>query len=290
MLRDGRKIDTVKSCDVTDNQLVEMMSGRKIDRLFPIVEHKPGAVILEMKNLSVEGRLKEVSLRLREGEITGIAGLAGSGKSEIARAVFGLEQISDGQLIYNGERISRPKPAAMLARGIFYVPSDRMAEGLALPRPVRENISVASLDLPAFSARGILRRRKERIEVNRTMERLPIRPRNIELAVHLLSGGNQQKVMLLRGLTRSPKVFLFDDPTVGIDVGAKRDVYFFLKAVAAEGAGVLFISSELPELLNLCSRVYVAHRGQIVAEFLGDEMTEQNVLRSFFEVGEVSSN
>ena len=290
VLRDGRKIDTVKSCDVTDNQLVEMMSGRKIDRLFPIVEHKPGAVILEMKNLSVEGRLKEVSLRLREGEITGIAGLAGSGKSEIARAVFGLEQISDGQLIYNGERISQPKPAAMLARGIFYVPSDRMAEGLALPRPVRENISVASLDLPAFSARGILRRRKERIEVNRTMERLPIRPRNIELAVHLLSGGNQQKVMLLRGLTRSPKVFLFDDPTVGIDVGAKRDVYFFLKAVAAEGAGVLFISSELPELLNLCSRVYVAHRGQIVAEFLGDEMTEQNVLRSFFEVGEVSSN
>jgi ribose transport system ATP-binding protein len=258
--------------------------------LFPIVEHKPGAVILEMKNLSVEGRLKEVSLRLREGEITGIAGLAGSGKSEIARAVFGLEQISDGQLIYNGERISQPKPAAMLARGIFYVPSDRMAEGLALPRPVRENISVASLDLPAFSARGILRRRKERIEVNRTMERLPIRPRNIELAVHLLSGGNQQKVMLLRGLTRSPRVFLFDDPTVGIDVGAKRDVYFFLKAVAAEGAGVLFISSELPELLNLCSRVYVAHRGQIVAEFLGDEMTEQNVLRSFFEVGEVSSN
>jgi ribose transport system ATP-binding protein len=194
-----------------------------------------------------------------------------------------LEKITGGEVLYGGESISHPSPAAMLGRGIFYVPSDRAAEGLALPRPIRENVSMASLDLPMFSLRKVLLRlQNERREVKQLTERLQIRPGDIEVAVRFLSGGNQQKVMLLRGLARFSKVFLFDDPTVGIDVGAKKEVYLFLRTLVEGGAAVLFISSELPELLNLCNRLYVAHQGRLVAEFTGDEITEQSVLRSFF--------
>jgi ribose transport system ATP-binding protein len=283
VLRDGKRVATVKTNEVTDKDLVEMMTGRTIDMLFPHVDQKPRANVLEVRNLTVDGRLHDVSIYLRAGEITGVAGLAGGGKSAIARAIFGLEKIASGEIVHGGERIHQPKPAMMLARGLFYFPSDRAAEGLALPRPVRENATMASLDLSTFAYHKLLRRRNERIEVSRMVERLKIRPPNIERAVAFLSGGNRQKVMLLRGLTRETKVFLFDDPTVGIDVGAKKDVYDFLKELAEGGAAVLFISSELPELLNLSNRLYVMHRGRRVAEFRGDEITEQNVLASFFE-------
>jgi len=282
VLRDGKKIATVDSAAVEDNQLVEMMTGRQVGMLFPPIEHKPGPTLLEVKGLTVPERLENVSLYLRAGEITGIAGLAGEGKSLIARAIFGLEEVARAEIRHSEEIIQHPTPQAMLARGVFYCPPDRAAEGLALPRPVRENASVAALDLPAFSIRGFLRRRRERREVKRMVEQLQIRPPNIERTVKFLSGGNQQKVLLLRGLSRASRVFLFDDPTVGVDVGAKKEVYLFMKNLIEEGAAVLFVSSELPELLNLCNRLYVAHGGRIVAEFAGDEITEENVLRSFF--------
>jgi ribose transport system ATP-binding protein len=284
VLRDGKRIGSVKTTDISDNELVEMMTGRAIDMLFPVVHQRPGAVILKVKNLSIKGRLNNVNLYLREGEIAGIAGLAGGGKSEITRAIFGLEEISNGEIVYNGEQIAHLKPAEMLARGIFYLPSNRMAEGLSLPRPVRENATMACLDLPAFSRYKILRRSNEQAEVTRTMKRLQIRPEKTELAVRYLSGGNQQKVLLLRGLLRDSKLFLLDDPTVGIDVGAKIEVYLFLKSLCENGAAILFISSELMEVLNLCNRVYVAHRGHLVAEYAGTNITERNLLASFFGV------
>ncbi len=284
VLRDGQKIDTVNSSEVSDIDLVEMMTGRKIEVLFPEVEHRAGPVALEVKNLSVENRLTGVDLHVCSGEIVGLAGLAGHGKSAIARAIFGLERMSSGEVIHDGHQIAHPDPAAMLKRGLFYLPSDRAAEGLALVRPVMENVTMASLDLPLFSVRSFLRRRQERREVRKLVEKLSIRPGRVDMLVKYLSGGNQQKVVLARGLSRASRVFLFDDPTVGVDVGAKKEVYLLLKQLAEEGAAVLFISSELIELLNLCQRVYVVLRGKLAAEYSGDEITERNVLRSFFDV------
>jgi ribose transport system ATP-binding protein len=283
VLRDGMKIATVQAREVDDVQLVEMMTGRKIGMMYPQVDHSPRVDVLETRDLTVSGRVEGVSIHLREGEITGIAGLAGHGKSEIARAIFGLAKISGGQIVLQGETIHRPTPANMLARGVVYFPSDRAMEGLAPGRPMRENASMAALDLPTFSFHKILRRRRERTAVGAIVEALAIRPPRMERPVKFFSGGNQQKVVLSRGLTRHAKVFLFDDPTVGVDVGAKKEIYTFLKQLTERGAAVLFISSELPELLNLCHRLYVAYRGRIVAEFTGEGITERNVLRTFFQ-------
>jgi len=284
VLRDGKRISTVHTHEVTDTQLIEMMTGRKIGMIYPHIQHKPRATLLETKNLGVEGRLRDISLYLREGEIVGIAGLVGHGKSMIPRAIFGLEKVSEGELLLYGKRIENTKPRMMLKKGVFYVPSDRKEEGLALTRPVLENVSMAALDTPHFSFWNILlHRRRERSRVSEVIERLDVRPPKIEIPIKFFSGGNKQKVMLSRGLTRNIRVFLFDEPTVGIDVGAKKEVYIFLKQLAEDGAAVLFVSSELPELLNLCNRVYVAHRGRLVAEFTGNDITEYNVLHSFFD-------
>ena len=151
-----------------------------------------------------------------------------------------------------------------------------------MPRSVRENASVAALDLPTFSRYGLLRANRERREIQRVIDRLRIRPPELERRVEFLSGGNRQKVMLARGLTRNIRIFLFDEPTVGIDVGAKTEIYEFLKALAGDGAAVLLISSELSEVLNLCYRAYVMHLGHVVSELIGDELSEEAVLSSFF--------
>jgi ribose transport system ATP-binding protein len=176
-------------------------------------------------------------------------------------------------------------PAASLRGGVCYFPADRVAEGLALDRPIRENISMVALRLPQLSRLGLLRRRAERVLARATALRLQLRPPAIERSVAGLSGGNRQKVMLARGLTRGFGVYLFDEPTVGIDVGAKLEVYEFLKTLVEAGAAVVLVSSELPEVLHLSSRVYVMHLGRMVAELTGADITEQNVLAHFFPRG-----
>jgi ribose transport system ATP-binding protein len=171
----------------------------------------------------------------------------------------------------------------MLARGVCYFPSDRIAEGLALTRPLRENVSMAALDLPQFSWRGLLHLASERRVSQLAIQQLQIRPTDSECPVEFLSGGNRQKVMLARGIVRSVKVFLFDEPTVGVDVSAKAEIYKFLGELKQAGAAILLVSSELPELLYLSSRVYVMNRGRITVELQGDEIKEDVILSSFFE-------
>lgn len=284
VLRDGCKVGTVEAAGVDENTLVEMMAGRPVNMMFPNVAHLPGETVLEGVNLTTEdSRLRDVSFHLRAGEIVGVAGLVGCGKSELARVVFGLEKLSGGHVNVFGERQNNPTPQHMLAHKLCYFPSDRVAEGLSLPRPVRENMSVAALDTPRFSRFGWLRRASERDEVRNLVDRLGVRPRNIELPVENLSGGNRQKVMLARGLTREIQVFLFDEPTVGIDVGAKAEIYQLLKKLAESGAAVLIVSSDLPEVLHLSNRIYVMHRGSIAAELEGAGATEEMVLSHFFD-------
>lgn len=291
VLRDGKKIGTVEAAEVEETALVEMMTGRTFDVLFPQIDHRPAEVLLEVKNLTlVSGRLRDVSFAVHAGEIVGVAGLVGCGKSELARTVYGLEQIATGKIVLEGVHIPQPTPATMLGRALVYFPSDRLAEGLSLPRPIRENVSMAALDLPTFARFRWLRRAKERAEVGKLVNELQIRPPLMERTIDFLSGGNRQKVMLARGLTRDTRVFLFDEPTVGIDVGAKSEIYELMKRLAEAGAAVLLISSELPEVLNLANRVYVMHQGRIVAELTGEGMNEQAVLSLFFERDDAAPN
>jgi ribose transport system ATP-binding protein len=283
VLRDGHKIKTVAANDVSETELVELMTGRKIGVLFPTIAHLPGQKLLEVEHVTLADRsVNDASFYARAGEITGIAGLVGCGKSEIIRAIVGLEPIEIGTIRVRGKDIASPTPSAMLKNGVCYFPSDRVAEGLALARPVRENISMAALDLPDFSRHRIIQRRGERRIVQGIVDKMSLRPPQIERAVASFSGGNRQKILLARGLTRNISVYLFDEPTVGVDVGAKVEIYELMKSLLATGVAIVLVSSDLPEVLHLSHRLYVMHRSRMAAELLGADINEPAVLSHFF--------
>jgi ribose transport system ATP-binding protein len=283
VLRDGKLIGSRKAADVTESELLEMMTGRKIEFLFPAIAHKPCEKALQTTGLSAGGVVADVDFHAHAGEITGIVGLVGCGKSELIRAIYGLEPLTGGSVQVNGKPCEQISPALSLRRRVCYFPADRVAEGLALERPIRENVSLVALRLPLLSTFGWIRRGAERRLTRQIIERLQLRPPSPERTVAHLSGGNRQKVMLARGLTRDFQVFLFDEPTIGIDVGAKIEVYNFMKALVEAGAAIVLVSSELSEVLNLSNRVYVMHHGRMVAELVGNGITEQNVLARFFQ-------
>jgi len=284
VLRDGRYVTTVGAERVTDQKLVELMTGRVVDQIFPQIRFRPTEEILRVEHLSTDdGSVSDVSIQVRRGEIVGIAGLIGSGKSELARACFGLDKISAGRVVFDGAETTGLRPRRMLDRGLFYNPPDRREEGLVMVRNVRENIALPSLNLAGFSGIWFLRRLSERATTGKIADRLNLQPRNIERTVDQFSGGNQQKVLLAKSLTRAVKLFIFDEPTVGVDVGTRVAIYEFIRDLCEDGAAVLLISSDLPEILHLTNRVYVMHRGRLRAELSGNEITEAAVLGHFFE-------
>lgn len=283
VLRDGRRVATVDAASVTNDDLIRMMTGRPVGMLYPRIEHHPTPIGVEVRDLTlVNGSLRKVSLKAHAGEVTGIAGLVGCGKSEVIRAIFGLEAIESGEIRVKGAVPSSLSPASSLASGVCYFPSDRVAEGLALDRSVRENASMTAIDLPSFSRWGILRRKAEKDIIRKIVGQLKLRPPRIDNKVGRLSGGNRQKVVLARGLSRDTDVFLFDEPTVGIDVGAKAEVYEVIRQLVEAGKTVVLVSSDLPEVLALSNRLYVMHRAQVSAELTGDDIEEARVLGHFF--------
>jgi ribose transport system ATP-binding protein len=283
VLRNGRTIGTRYISEVSESLLVEMMTGRRIDALFPAINHAPRAVRLDVRGLSTaNGSVSDVSLRVHGGEIVGIAGLVGCGKSELGRALFGLDKIKSGTISLGDRPLRALSPRRMLRSGVCYFPSDRVGDGLALSRTVLENAGAATLDLASFVRFGILNGARQYNAIEASLRRLELRPFDLSTPVRNLSGGNKQKVLLARGLVRDIDVFIFDEPTVGIDVGSKTEIYNFLGELVGQGAAVLLISSELPEVLNLSNRVYVMHQGSIVSELAGEARTEANVLNGFF--------
>ncbi len=284
VLRDGHHVATVDAPDVSEGRLVELMTGRSIEAFYPAIAHNPGRVMLSLSHVTLTNRkIVDVSLEVAGGEIVGLAGLLGSGKSEVGRLCFGLEQIDSGHVEIAGEVVRRARPRKMLSRGVVYVPPDRRAEGLVLMRPARENITLSALDQPTFARFGFLRRRRERREADDVASRLSVRPLAIDRAVAYFSGGNQQKIVFARGLTRPTELFIFDEPTIGVDVGAKAEIYGFMKELCDRGAAILLISSDLPEILHMAHRAYVMHRGRLRTELTRDALTEQAVLAQFFE-------
>jgi ribose transport system ATP-binding protein len=283
VLRDGRLVGTLAVADASESQLIEMMTGREFSALYPTLSTHLGATQLRVESMTTRnGRINGVSLEVKAGEVVGLAGLIGSGKSEIGRACYGLEEIEQGWIEIGGQRVREPTPSAMLAAGLVYIPSDRHAEGLVLPRPVRENMSLVALDQDLLQFGPFLNRRSERRLVTQIVARLGVQPPTIERPVEFYSGGNQQKIMLGRGLARDMRVFVFDEPTVGIDVGTRGEIYNFIKELCDAGCSVLLISSDLPEILHMCHRVFVVHNGQIRAEFDKAQLSETAVLEQFF--------
>lgn len=284
VLRSGVNVGTVEGHEINENKLVEMMTGRKIDAYFPTIEHAPARVTVEVKNLSTAGIVKNVSLNFRAGEVVGLAGLVGCGKGEIGRAIFGLEKIVGGQVLLEGVDVTARRPREMLGNKLCYFPADRNVEGLCLNRTVEENVGLASTDVGAFrKAGGRIDEAAEKRAAVDAMRRLKLHPMNMTGAVQDYSGGNRQKVMLGRALMRDLDVFIFDEPTVGIDVGAKVEVYNFIRELAERGATVVVISSELIEVTALSNRIYVVHHGHIVRELAGEDCTQENILSAFFD-------
>lgn len=285
VLRDGRYVSTEDAKTVSGDQLVTLMTGRVISEIFPTIRAERGREMLSIDGLSTRsGTVLDASLQVHAGEVVGLGGLIGSGKSEIMRAVFGLEPLAAGQVTLKGEDLTGQTPQRMMDRGFFYVPPDRQDEGLVMIRSCRENISLPSLGRPPFSWGGfVINRRGEALRADELAERMNLQPRRIERAVDHFSGGNQQKVLLAKSLSRTVDVFALDEPTVGVDVATRASIYGFIRDLCEAGAAVVLISSDLPEILHLSHRAYVFYRGRVQTELVGDEITEENLLRNFFE-------
>ena len=279
ILRDGRLVRTSPSRDETEASLISGMLGRSFSRTFPAkqIAAANAGVALDVRNVSAPG-VHDVSLQVRSGEILGLAGLVGAGRSELARAIYGAVPVASGTVSV-GLRSVSGGPAASIRGGVAMIPESRKEEGLVARRSVRENVSLASLSL--VQRLGFVRRRKEATVVGEALTLVDVRAAASDSVV-TLSGGNQQKVLFARALLAKPSVLIADEPTRGVDVGAKRAIYELIAGLAADGVGVLLISSEIEEILGLAHRILVIRGGRAVAELEGDAMTEGNILAAAF--------
>ena len=284
ILRDGHYIDTVDAKTTSEDELVRLMTGRVVGQVFPKIEFNPQQTLLAVSDLATADKgVRGASVTVRRGEIVGLAGLVGSGKSRFAQACFGARDIVSGTITFKDADVTGLSTRRMLDRGFLYLPSDRKNDGLMMMRPVRENMSLASLTRKPVSNGLFLSAGGEARMAAELAERLHLAPMRVERTVEHFSGGNQQKAMLARSLTREFDLIAFDEPTVGVDVGTRAAIYRFIAELCENGAAILLISSDLPEILHLSNRAYVFYRGQVQAELEGADITEENVLKHFFE-------
>jgi ABC-type sugar transport system ATPase subunit len=271
VLRDGAYVGTRAISEVTEADLVSMMVGRAIDHLFPKVDVPRGDVILQVKDLGYRDVVQGISFDLHAGEILGIAGLVGAGRTELALTIFGITPATAGEIRIDGKPVTIKSPGEARGLGIAYIPEDRGLQGLIRPQTVRENVSLAIIDRIANAM--VVDRGKELTLAKDAIARFGIRTRGPEQRVRQLSGGNQQKVVLAKWVATEPRVLIMDEPTRGIDVGAKAEIHALMSKLAAQGLAVLMISSELPEVLGMSDRVLVMRGGRIVGAFARAEAT-----------------
>ena len=284
VLRDGACIGTRPIAEVTQASLISMMVGRSIDQLFPKVDAPRGRTLLELKNLSYRRAVRDVSLTVRQGEILGIAGLVGSGRTELALTVFGITPATSGKILVDGKPVVIDSPRAARDLGIAYIPEDRGLQGLIRAQTLRENVSLPVLD--RISSATIVDRRGEQRRAREAIDRFGIRARGTEQIARQLSGGNQQKVVVAKWLGTEPRILIMDEPTRGIDVGAKAEIHALMGKLAQQSLGIIMISSELPEVLGMADRVLVMSGGRIVAAFERAEATPDAVGAAMTHVGE----
>ncbi|AFM41698.1 monosaccharide ABC transporter ATP-binding protein, CUT2 family [Desulfosporosinus acidiphilus SJ4] len=283
VLRDGQFIATVQTKETTERELVSLMVGREIEERYPHIDITPSDRVLLAEHLSTES-IHDVSLEVKAGEIVGLGGLMGAGRTEVARALSGIDALKSGEISLEGRTLSLKSPLEAIRAGIALVTEDRKNEGLHLPFSIRENLALPTLG--ERSRFGLIQRQGEQENAQHWVKQLRVKTPTIEQLVQNLSGGNQQKVVIGKWLACNPKLLILDEPTRGVDVGAKQEIYQLMNHLKSEGKAVLLISSDLPELLGMSDRVYVMHEGVIKGELLAGEM-QQEAFMSLATGGEV---
>lgn len=277
VLRDGHYIGTKCSKEIDNEQLIAMMVGREIKEVYPKEKTEINDTILEVNNLCRKNKVKNVSFKLRRGEVLGIAGLVGSGRSELVETIFGVEPATSGEVIMNGKVLTIKHPQKAIENKIALITEDRKQTGLNLIASVEDNISLVSIE--KLSRAGIIDSKKVAKTADDYIKTLSIKTSSRKVAVGTLSGGNQQKVVLAKWLLNAPDVIIFDEPTRGIDVGAKRDIYLLINKLAKEGKGVIVISSEMPEVMGISDRILVMCEGHITGELAREEFTQEAIMK-----------
>ncbi len=286
VFRSGQNVATFKAGTKTDNEVIEMMIGREYSHVFPAKRplDSTKAPVLEARNLSWTNRLKDISLAVRPGEVVGLGGLDGQGQRELLLAFFGVLRGMSGDILVEGKKttLSSPKAASRDEIGMALIPEDRKTEGLMLPMTVRDNLTFAALD--RVSRAGIIDRSVEQARIDEMIKLLAIKTASPDIPVGALSGGNQQKVVIAKWLMRTPRIILLNDPTRGIDVGTKQEIYQLLRDLADAGAAIIFYSTDYDELIGCCDRVLVLYDGAVRRELVGDEITEHALIASALNI------
>lgn len=280
VLRDGQVVKTMDIKDTDEDELVKNMIGRQIGDLFGEKSYAHGEeIVLKVKNLTRTGKFRDVSFDLKKGEILGFSGLVGSGRSEVVRAIFGLDWLDGGELYLNGEKINIKNTSDSLNKGIAFVSEDRRLESIIQGFPVKSNITILLLHKVLNKLRLISSRQETRL-AKKYVKEFSVKTPTLEQLVMNLSGGNQQKVALAKSLSTNPKILILDEPTKGIDVGAKKEIHTLIKKLASEGISIIMVSSELPEVIGMCHRVLVMKEGRVMKIFEGDQITEVNIMQA----------
>ena len=277
VIRDGRYISTNNVCDTNKDRLVADMVGRDMGAYFPKEDIQLGDDVLKVEDLYQQGLVDHVSLYVRRGEIVGIAGLAGAGRTELALAATGFTKADGGKVVVDGQEIPAAQPCKAMEAGMVYVSEDRGKCGLVLDMSINDNIALPQIK--TLSSGGFVNRGKCRALAATAIEQFGIKAPHEDFVVGNLSGGNQQKVSVAKAVALRPKILILDEPTRGVDVNAKAEIYTIISKFAQEGLGILMISSEMPELLGMCDRIYVMRDGLICGELTREEATQEKILK-----------
>jgi inositol transport system ATP-binding protein len=278
VFRDGRHVTTLPASELDRQRLITLMVGRELTHMFPKEHAEIGDVAMSVRGLTRVGKIADITFDIRQGEILGLAGLMGAGRTEVLEAIFGVAKIDAGEILIGGKPVRIREPADAIAHGVGLLTEDRKQTGIMGVLSVRDNMSIASLE--RFSPGGWLQKRRINAECQRQREALAIKTPSLAQLIKLLSGGNQQKVLVSRWLLTTPDILMIDEPTRGIDVGAKAEIHRLMSALAGEGKAILMVSSELPEILGMSDRVLVMHEGRIAGEFSRAEVTQEKIMHA----------
>ena len=280
VMRDGQKIRTLQVADTNTNEIVSLMIGRELDDMFVRTRFPVGEELLRVEGLTQGERFQDINFNVRAGEVVGLYGLMGSGRSEIVRSIFGLEKFDAGQVFVKGKPVTIKSPRDAIENGIGLITENRREEGLMIRQSVRFNLVSANLKAYLKNKLGFMNEKQETLDCQENVKDLNIKTPNLQQTAQYLSGGNQQKVVIAKWLNRAPSVLILDEPTRGVDVGAKYEIYHIIEQQLQQGRGVFVISSELNEIMGLCDRILVIRTGRIVEEFSHEAFTKETLLEA----------
>ncbi len=277
VFRDGTVVESHPACEMTMDQVISLMVGRKMENVYPKESLTIGEKLLEVKDLYSEGVFKNINFSARKGEIVGFAGLVGAGRTEVMRALFGLDHFTSGEIRINNKKVSIKKVSDSINHKMVMLSEDRRRYGIIPIRSVMENASISSLEKVIY--KGFAHDKEERRIVGEYFKKMNVKTPSLDTPIQSLSGGNQQKVLFAKWLLREPEILILDEPTRGIDVGAKFEIYKLMVEMAKQGKAVIMVSSELPELIGMCDRIYVMNQGKITGELSKNEFSQEAIMK-----------